>query len=72
MIKSYQMVIFDDKNFDQGRESKLEIKETEDIKEFEEEFKEFKETSKSLINAAQKLKLIDKEGVKYLFLQNLF
>ena len=72
MIESYQMVIFDDKNFDQGREPKLEIKETEDIKEFEEEFKEFKETSKSLINAAQKLKLIDKEGVKYLFLQNLF
>lgn len=72
MIKSYQMVIFDDKNFDQRRESKLEIKETEDVIEFEEEFKEFKETSKSLINAAQKLKLIDKEDVKYLFLQNLF
>ena len=72
MVKSYQMVIFDDKNFDQRRESKLEIKEKEDVREFEEEFKEFKETSKSLIAAAQKLKLIDKEDIKYMFLQNLF
>ncbi|MGH9999564.1 MAG: hypothetical protein ACRD90_06865 [Nitrosopumilaceae archaeon] len=66
------MVIFDNKNFDQRRESKLEIKETEDVREFEEEFKEFKETTVSLIKAAHKLKLIDKEDVKYLFLQNLF